>query len=302
MGKPRKTRRTYESACRRQRAQENGSACSKRRNASLRSAATPKPPSRRSPRRQTLRCQRSMRRSNRSGVCSQHSCAGWSRVRRVGRRSSARPVRAQSTETDPRRAIALFIDHLSEVQERVISTYEVMKSAARSEPDVGELLARIQLYRFSNITTIPARLAELGRCGRALWRTTLAERSGRSRARKCARCFRRSPAGRQTVIERGSPRDTGRSSFSPVLSSVRSGPQTEIKCSAGRGEETRRPHRPGRADRGKLKVRPSPTSGPVAQLGARMNGIHEVTGSIPVWSTILRSPTASFGSVNQASL
>src|SRR5882724_311084 len=30
--------------------------------------------------------------------------------------------------------------------------------------------------------------------------------------------------------------------------------------------------------------------GPVAQLGARMNGIHEVTGSIPVWSTILRSP------------
>ena len=39
--------------------------------------------------------------------------------------------------------------------------------------------------------------------------------------------------------------------------------------------------------------------GPVAQLGARMNGIHEVTGSIPVWSTILRSLAlprgASFG-------
>ena len=30
--------------------------------------------------------------------------------------------------------------------------------------------------------------------------------------------------------------------------------------------------------------------GPVAQLGARMNGIHEVTGSTPVWSTNLRSP------------
>ena len=27
-------------------------------------------------------------------------------------------------------------------------------------------------------------------------------------------------------------------------------------------------------------------SGPVAQLGARVNGIHEVTGSTPVWSTI----------------
>ena len=58
--------------------------------------------------------------------------------------------------------VALFIDHLSQVQERVISTYEVMKSAARSEPEVGEVLTRIQAYRFANITTIPARLAELG--------------------------------------------------------------------------------------------------------------------------------------------
>ena len=37
-----------------------------------------------------------------------------------------------------------------------------------------------------------------------------------------------------------------------------------------------------------IEVRPHP-SGPVAQLGARMNGIHEVTGSIPVWSTISKS-------------
>jgi hypothetical protein len=36
-------------------------------------------------------------------------------------------------------------------------------------------------------------------------------------------------------------------------------------------------------------------SGPVAQLGARMNGIHEVTGSIPVWSTklLFTFPTGS---------
>ena len=38
-----------------------------------------------------------------------------------------------------------------------------------------------------------------------------------------------------------------------------------------------------------LEVRLSPY-GPVAQLGARLNGIQEVTGSIPVRSTILRSP------------
>jgi hypothetical protein len=36
-----------------------------------------------------------------------------------------------------------------------------------------------------------------------------------------------------------------------------------------------------------MEVRLSPQDGPVAQLGARMNGIHEVTGSIPVWSTTL---------------
>src|SRR4051812_30027930 len=43
--------------------------------------------------------------------------------------------------------------------------------------------------------------------------------------------------------------------------------------------------------------------GPVAQLGARLNGIQEVTGSIPVRSTILRSraltPSVSFGSASQ---
>ena len=33
--------------------------------------------------------------------------------------------------------------------------------------------------------------------------------------------------------------------------------------------------------------------GPVAQLGARLNGIQEVTGSIPVRSTNLRSPISA---------
>ena len=37
-------------------------------------------------------------------------------------------------------------------------------------------------------------------------------------------------------------------------------------------------------------VRSVPTDGPVAQLGARLNGIQEVTGSIPVRSTILSFP------------
>jgi hypothetical protein len=36
-----------------------------------------------------------------------------------------------------------------------------------------------------------------------------------------------------------------------------------------------------------MSVRPTATYGPVAQLGARLNGIQEVTGSIPVRSTNL---------------
>ena len=65
-------------------------------------------------------------------------------------------------ETDPRRMLELFVDHLGQVQERVIPVYEVMKSAARSEPDVAELLARTQAGRLSNVGAVPARLGELG--------------------------------------------------------------------------------------------------------------------------------------------
>src|SRR6187551_865192 len=53
-----------------------------------------------------------------------------------------------------------------------------------------------------------------------------------------------------------------------------------------------------------MKVRPLQDVGPVAQLGARLNGIQEVTGSIPVRSTSLRSRelrrSVSFGSASQA--
>jgi AcrR family transcriptional regulator len=71
-------------------------------------------------------------------------------------------AREVSAQTDPRRLLELFGAHLSQVQERAIPTYEVMKSAARSEPDVAELVRRLQAYRFANITTLPLRLAELG--------------------------------------------------------------------------------------------------------------------------------------------
>ena len=42
------------------------------------------------------------------------------------------------------------------------------------------------------------------------------------------------------------------------------------------------------------------TDGPVAQLGARLNGIQEVTGSIPVRSTTPSFPNCGYGRSNKA--
>lgn len=71
-------------------------------------------------------------------------------------------ARAVVAESDPRAVLALFAADVTRVQERVGPIYEVMKNAARTEPDIAELLARAQNYRLSNIATIPARLDELG--------------------------------------------------------------------------------------------------------------------------------------------
>lgn len=87
-------------------------------------------------------------------------------------------ARAVQAETDPRRMLERFAEHIGHVQERVGPTYEIMKSAARSEPDVADALTRLQAYRLANLSTIPARLAELGalraglsqeEAGRTLW-------------------------------------------------------------------------------------------------------------------------------------
>jgi AcrR family transcriptional regulator len=70
--------------------------------------------------------------------------------------------RAINAEPDPRRALAMFVAHLMGVQQRVIPMYEVMKSAARTEPEIGELVARMHDYRFGNLRTLAVRFAELG--------------------------------------------------------------------------------------------------------------------------------------------
>lgn len=71
-------------------------------------------------------------------------------------------ARAVLSERDPRALVARFAADLTTVQERVIPIYQVMQSAARSEPEIAEMLARAQDHRFDNIASVAARLAELG--------------------------------------------------------------------------------------------------------------------------------------------
>jgi AcrR family transcriptional regulator len=87
-------------------------------------------------------------------------------------------ARAALAETDPRRLLALVVGDLVQVQDRVTPTYEVLKHAARVEPVLAELLARLQQYRLGNFMAVAKRLGELGalrsglspdRAARTIW-------------------------------------------------------------------------------------------------------------------------------------
>jgi len=85
---------------------------------------------------------------------------------------------------DARELFARFVRHLVGVQARVIPIYEVMKSAARTEPEIAALVARMQDYRLGNVQTIANRVAEIGElreglsredAGRTVWVLTSPE-------------------------------------------------------------------------------------------------------------------------------
>jgi len=65
-------------------------------------------------------------------------------------------------EPDRRRALALFAAHMTEIQDRLGPIFEVMKSAARTEPEVAELYARAQHNRYANLEALARSLAERG--------------------------------------------------------------------------------------------------------------------------------------------
>lgn len=71
-------------------------------------------------------------------------------------------ARAVLAETDPRRALALFAEHMAEIQARIATTYEVMKTASRTEPDIAEAFAAAQRTRLEMLTKVAAHVARQG--------------------------------------------------------------------------------------------------------------------------------------------
>lgn len=65
-------------------------------------------------------------------------------------------------EPDPRRSLALFATHISDIQDRVGPIFQVMQNASRTEADVAELYARAQQNRFANLEVVVRALAERG--------------------------------------------------------------------------------------------------------------------------------------------
>lgn len=71
-------------------------------------------------------------------------------------------ARAVLEQEDPRRLLALFAAHIEEVHGRAGAIYQVMKSAARTEPEIAELYAQAQRARLKNLTEVAQRLADRG--------------------------------------------------------------------------------------------------------------------------------------------
>lgn len=98
--------------------------------------------------------------------------------------SKPRPIlqttraRAVLEEPDPRRALASFAVHMTEIQERVGPVFEVMKHAARTDAEISKLYARAQSNRYQNLEALARMLSERGAlrpgltveaAGRTIW-------------------------------------------------------------------------------------------------------------------------------------
>jgi AcrR family transcriptional regulator len=71
-------------------------------------------------------------------------------------------ARAVFDERDQRRALAMFAEHMSTIQDRVAVTYGVIRGAAGVDPEIADMHVRAQSARYANLRTLTERLAERG--------------------------------------------------------------------------------------------------------------------------------------------
>jgi AcrR family transcriptional regulator len=62
-------------------------------------------------------------------------------------------------ETDPARQVQLFAEDISTILERVAPVFEIMRAAAKTEPDIADLLKNLLAERLRNLTVVAQRLA-----------------------------------------------------------------------------------------------------------------------------------------------
>jgi len=65
-------------------------------------------------------------------------------------------------DPDRRRALTTYAHHMGEILTRITPVHEMIKSAARTEPELAELFARMQRNRLSNMETLARTLIERG--------------------------------------------------------------------------------------------------------------------------------------------
>jgi hypothetical protein len=65
-------------------------------------------------------------------------------------------------ENDPVRVIDLFAQDISTILERVAPVLEITRYAAKTEPDIADMLKNILNHRMKNLGVVPRHLSALG--------------------------------------------------------------------------------------------------------------------------------------------
>ena len=121
-----------------------------------------------------------------------------------GERAWAREILAAE---DPRRKIALYVEHIADVAPRTTALIDALRATARSEPEVGAFLEHMEEGRREGPLALLGPLADAGLSApRPQPRRRRRHRVRARLARHAARADRPTAAGRGSARRRGSPR------------------------------------------------------------------------------------------------